>query len=78
MCLLYYSHLKLNILSKLFEELYVPKAVFEEVTSWQKPYSKKLSEFLEGKVKSIQNKLAFVVLSNKLDKGEAEAIVLAL
>lgn len=69
---------QLNLLSKIFDELYVPEAVYEEVVGWEKPYSNELKEFLEGKVKSVRNRLAMNVLSNELDTGEAEAIVLAL
>ena len=68
----------LNLLLKIFDKLYVPEAVFEEIAIWEKPYSKELGDFLEGKVKPVQNNLAVGVLSNELDKGEAEAIVLAM
>ena len=35
---------KLDLLEKLFDELYVPKAVFDEVTKIEKPQSDKLKK----------------------------------
>ncbi|OQX78364.1 MAG: hypothetical protein B6D61_05710 [Bacteroidetes bacterium 4484_249] len=69
---------KLDLLTKIFSNIYIPAAVYNEITTPGKPYSKILSEFASGKTKSVKNKLSVSVLSKDLDNGEAEAIVLAL
>lgn len=69
---------QLPLLSHLFTEFYVPEAVHREVTQWNKPFSKKLQKFLADKVKAVQNRLAVMVLSDDLDLGESETIILAL
>ena len=68
----------LEILAKIFDELYVPQAVYDEVTSWNKPYARELQDFLKNRVKTVENKLAVTILTNELDIGESEAIILAL
>lgn len=69
---------KLDLITKIFSNIYIPDAVYNEITIPDKPYSQVLNEFAYGKVKSVQNKLTVSVLSKDIDKGEAEAIVLAL
>jgi len=69
---------KLDMLEELYQELYVPAAVFEEVAEAEKPFAKELKQFLSGKIKNVENKLAVKMLSNDIGAGEAEAIVLAL
>lgn len=69
---------KLDMLEKLYQEFYVPAAVFEEVAQAEKPFAKELKLFLHGKIKNVENKLAVAMLSNDIGAGEAEAIVLAL
>ena len=63
---------KLDLLEKLFDELYVPKAVFDEVTKIEKPQSDKLKKFLQNKVKTVNLKLKKLGLG----LGELEAITL--
>ncbi|CAK8722704.1 MAG: DUF3368 domain-containing protein [Candidatus Electrothrix sp. AX5] len=69
---------KLAVLEKLYRELYVPDAVFQEVTQAKKPFAETLKLFLDGRTKDVSNKLAVEMLSNDVGAGEAEAIVLGL
>jgi len=69
---------KLSILDSIFETLFVPEEVYNEVVVPSKPYSDMLREYLQGKVKKVSNTLAVNMLSHEVDRGEAEAIVLAL
>ncbi len=69
---------KLDLLESLYEEIYVPFAVYKEVTEDEKPFSKELNFFLENKVKNVSNKMAVDVLTSDIGIGESEAIVLAL
>ena len=69
---------KLNILARLYEEIYVPTAVYEEVVKSNKPFAKELKSFLRGKTKSVKNKMAVDILLSDIGAGEAEAIILAL
>ena len=62
------------ILDKLFEEVYIPYAVWKEISQYEdKPFHKIICEFFENRVINIKgfNELAFV-----LDYGESEAILL--
>lgn len=69
---------QLNLLARIFTEICVPQAVFEEVSAWSKPYSQKLRRFSKQKVQIVQNQIAVQLLRKDVDSGEAEAIVLAL
>lgn len=69
---------QLNLLALIFSEIYVPQAVFTEVSVWGKPYSHELRAFSKDKVKTVQNTIAVQLLSKDVDLGEAEAITLAL
>lgn len=69
---------KLELLEKIYQELYVPAAVFDEVAQTEKPFAKELKLFLSGKIKNVENRLAVEMLSSDIGAGEAEAIVLAL
>lgn len=69
---------KLSLLEKLFDDVFIPKAVFEEITEKEKPYFSELKKFSEDKIKVIQNRSAVNQLQRELDLGESEAIVLAL
>ncbi len=44
---------KLELLEKLYDNLYIPQAVYDEVTKIQKPQSDKLKYFLENRVKKV-------------------------
>jgi hypothetical protein len=69
---------QLDLPEKLFDQLFVPLAVFEEVTRVDKPFAKDLEAFLDGRIKHVKNKMAVEMLSENIGAGEAEAIVLAL
>ena len=69
---------KLDMLGKLYEDIYVPIAVSEEVVRADKPFARELKLFLNGRTKSVKNKMAVEILSGDIGAGEAEAIVLAL
>ena len=68
----------LSLLEKLYNEIYVPTAVYEEVVKSDKPFSNELKQFLSGRIKNISNKMAVEILLSDIGAGEAEAIVLAL
>jgi predicted nucleic acid-binding protein len=63
---------KLELLEQLYLEVYVPQAVYDEVTSIDKPYSDKLKSFLQPRVKSVDSSITKIGLG----EGELEAIVL--
>ena len=64
---------KLDILEKLFGDVYVPRAVYIEVTKENKAESYKLKNYCEDRVLDIQASANFNIT---LGKGESEAIVL--
>jgi len=64
---------KLDVLVKLFNEVYIPQAVYDEITQDKKPLSKRLSTYFVDKVVSIDTDINFNI---SLGKGESEAIVL--
>ncbi len=63
---------KLELLEKLYDNLFVPQAVYDEVTQVGRPQSDKLKEFLESKVKVVDLNLTKLGLG----LGELEAITL--
>jgi len=71
---------RLELLKMKFEEIMVPKAVWQEVVIEGKgePGAKEVSESAWIKVKDINDKLLVTSLSQQLDDGESEAIALAL
>jgi len=64
---------KLDILEKLFGEVYVPRAVYNEVRQENKEESKKLELYCEDRVLDISTAFNFNI---SLGQGESEAIVL--
>ncbi len=63
---------RLDLLEKIFGEVYIPQAVYDEVTIPNKPESSKLKEFLLNKIVKVDltiNKIG-------LGRGELEAITL--
>ena len=68
---------KLELLEDYFDEVYVPYAVYKEVSAYDKPFSGKLKKYLENKVLNVENQYMVSVLNEKIDLGEAEAITLA-
>lgn len=63
---------KLHLLNRLFEKIFIPQKVFEEV-SYKNSFS--LPSFIQ--VKNIQKSELYIFLTKILDEGESEAIVLA-
>ena len=53
---------KLNVLESLFDDVCIPKAVYDEVTVDYKIESKRLKDFCEGKVKVIKQGFVFPFL----------------
>ena len=68
----------LSILDNFKIDWCVPEAVFDEVTKKSKPFSKKLNEFLIGKVEKVLNDETLSDLLLLIDRGEAEVIQLGL
>lgn len=68
---------KINILEQVFDEIYIPVAVYDEIRIKNKRHSKELEQFSRNRVKKVQNQLAVQVLRKELGAGETEAIVLA-
>jgi predicted nucleic acid-binding protein len=64
---------QLDVLEKLFGEVYVPRAVYDEISKTNKAESRKLSAYCNDKVVDIQSRADFNV---SLGRGESEAIVL--
>ena len=64
---------KLNVLESLFDDICIPKAVYDEITVDYKIESKRLKDFCEGKVKVIKQSFIFPV---SLGVGESEAMTL--
>ena len=63
---------RLDLLEKIFGKIYVPQAVYDEVTISYKPQSVKLKEFLLDKVVSVELDISKMGLG----QGELEAIAL--
>ena len=64
---------KLDILEALFGEVYVPRAVYDEVSQQSKGESEKLALYCKDKVLDITSE---VNLNISLGSGESEAIIL--
>lgn len=69
---------KLDVLDQLFDEIYIPVAVYDEIRQENKAYATELKSFAQNRVREVQNQLALQLLKRELDAGEAEAIVLAI
>ena len=68
---------KLEILKDLYDEIYIPQEVFNEIEAGKhKKYYLNLLTFEWIKIEQIQDRKSIAYLLD-LDKGEAEAIVLA-
>jgi len=63
---------KLELLEKLYKNLYIPQAVYDEVTEIGRPQSDKLKLFLGNRVKTVELKITKLGLG----LGELEAITL--
>lgn len=65
----------LDLVTQLESEIKVPKAVFEEVTISEKPYSTQLHSFLKTRVE-IVDRSKMTIKDPTIGKGELEAIAL--
>jgi predicted nucleic acid-binding protein len=63
---------RLDLLEKIFGKVYVPQAVYNEVTTSHKAQSLKLKNFLDDKIVSIELDISKIGLG----QGELEAIAL--
>ncbi|NOX86088.1 MAG: DUF3368 domain-containing protein [Chlorobi bacterium] len=66
----------LDLLDKMFDEVFVTKEIYDECIITGKPYSKKLSLFLKDKIKSTETDTILNLPSN-LGKGEISAMLLS-
>ena len=64
---------RLDLLEKIFKKVYVPQAVYKEVTTINKPQSLELKEFLKDKVIKVEMDNSFNI---GLGDGELEAMAL--
>jgi predicted nucleic acid-binding protein len=67
---------KLDLLDKLFDQVYIPQAVFNELTIPNKPKAREIIEWTKSKVITAKNRTIISALSLNLDPGESEAISL--
>lgn len=65
----------LPLLDPLFQEVWVPSAVFAECTVVGRPHSEALRTYLEGKINSVDLS-SFVIAAVGLGTGELEAMAL--
>ena len=71
---------RFELLRKLFGEIYIPRAVYDETVVFGREKGgakREVSGAKWVKVKEVKDRLAVEVLLDELDLGEAEAIVLA-
>jgi len=61
---------KLELLEKIFDTIYVPQSVYDEVVVSHKPQSRKLQTFLSDKIKTVKLDISKMGLG----QGELEAI----
>jgi predicted nucleic acid-binding protein len=67
---------KLDLLDKLFDRVYIPEAVFNELAIPEKPRAKDIIEWAKDKVIPVKNPSVITALSMNLDLGESEALAL--
>ena len=67
---------KLDLLDKLFDQVYIPQAVYNELAIPDKPKSREIIEWAKNKVIPAKNRTAISALSLNLDPGESEALSL--
>ncbi len=67
---------QLDLLDKLFGEVYVPMSVFSEVAFATKPEANRIELWAKGKVVSATNEPLKQSFSMMLDEGESEAMAL--
>ncbi len=71
---------RLNLLQELFDEVYIPQAVFDETVTFGRAESKAKQEVSKANwihIVEVKDRLAVNVLLDEMDLGEVETIVLA-
>jgi len=66
----------LHLLDSLFNEVVVPAAVFNELTTIPKPESQSIAAWVQGKVAAATDRRLMQSFSLLLDVGESEALAL--
>ena len=67
---------KLDLLDKLFDQVCIPQAVFNELNIIDKPKAREIIDWAKDKVVHVKNTAIVTALSLSLDPGEAEALSL--
>ncbi len=68
-----------SLLSNLFQKIYIPKAVYDELMVKEDIVNYRIKEFDKIEVKPVRDKVILERIKTlKIDKGEVEAISLAL
>jgi len=67
----------LEVLAGLYEEVYVPRSVYNEVNQGDKPHAVILSQFLQNRVIDVDKKKMLITVGG-LGEGEIEAMTLYL
>ena len=57
---------KLDALSQIFTEIYIPEAVYNEVSVWNKPYTDELKDFSQNSVFKLFSILCIINRKNCL------------
>jgi predicted nucleic acid-binding protein len=65
----------LDLLAALYDKVYVPQAVYLEITQGGRPEADKLCRYLRGKVKNV-DMTNYIYLDAYADIGETEAMLL--
>jgi len=68
---------KLSLLARLYDQVIMPQAVYDEVASGLKPGSRHVKEARYLKVEKIQDEVAMDLLLGSFGRGEAEVLILA-
>jgi predicted nucleic acid-binding protein len=66
-----------DLLKNVFEKVFIPKAVITELSKKPDGISEKILECSFFQIKEISDRRLFTLLSDMLDEGESEAIVLS-
>ncbi len=69
---------KLELLDQMFDEILVPRAVYDEIAASNVPHWKTIKTFIKHRVETVSNAIAIKLLRTEIDLGEAETIVLAM
>jgi len=69
---------RLDILKKVYKEIFIPEAVYHELEKGKDKYYRNISDESWIKIVKVKNKSLIKQLEKDLDKGEAEAIALSI